>query len=274
MTSQGVVYVDETVDLYRDMRLPRNWSIHFEPEWGSLQASMSWCLDAYPAATQYGWLADDTRPRTKGWDKLLEQEADAWCLSYARDLWLSELEHTRLELEDGANLSSGLCWGGDLVRAVGWWALPGVRQAFIDVAWCRIVQPLGLARYTPRVVVEHLNYRTGKRAKDAVDDWSRSGEDYIQADIDAGYAWLGSDDFIDTIKRIEPTARTVPPSEHSIAQAVQRFRDAYANTRWKPGMSGAALTRALDDFAQSGRGERLAESLRAYANTQPPGVAA
>lgn len=274
MTSPGCVYVDETVDDYQDIKLPRNWTIHYARQWGSLQASLQWCLKRYPDATAYGWLADDVRPRTPGWDTLLEREAGDWCLSYARDLWLSEAENTRLELEEGSNISSGLCWGGKLVRAVGWWALPGVRQAFIDVAWCRIVQPLNLARYTPDVTVEHLNYRTGKRERDAVDDWTRKGVDYIQADIDTGYAWLSSEDFVDTIRRIAPTARMVPPSDRNIAVAVQRLRDAYANTHWKPGMSAAALVRAIEAFNQSGRGERLAQLLHTHADPQPAGVAA
>lgn len=269
MTSPGVVYVDETVDMYRNIRLPKNWTIHYEPEWGSLQASMSWCFNEYPDATQYGWLADDVRPRTRGWDKILESEAGDWCLSYARDLWLSEAEWTRLELEDGANISSGLCWGGNLVRAVGWWALPGVRQAFIDVAWCRIVQPLNLSRYTPCVVVEHLNYRTGKRERDDVDDWVRGGVDYIQDDIDHGYQWLASGEYEDIIRRLAPTARFVPPSDLNVARAVQAVRDAYVNTYWKPGMSGAALMRALQEFNGSGRGERLAEILHSHANEGP-----
>ena len=269
MTSPGVVYVDETVDMYRNLRLPKNWRIHFEPKWGSLQASMSWCYREYPDASQYGWLADDVRPRTPGWDRLLEHEAGDWCLSYARDLWLSEKDYTRLELEDGANLSSGLCWGGNLVRAVGWWALPGVRQAFIDVAWCRIVQPLRLARYVPDVVVEHLNYRTGKRERDEVDDWSRAGVDYIQDDIDRGYAWLASDDYVDVIRRLAPTARFVPPSDRDVALAVQRLRDAYANAHWKPGMTAAALVRVLDNFNRTGRGEQLAEILRSNSVAGP-----
>jgi hypothetical protein len=47
-----------------DLRLPKNWSIHYEEQWGSLQASLQWTLRQYPDATQYGWLADDTYPRT------------------------------------------------------------------------------------------------------------------------------------------------------------------------------------------------------------------
>lgn len=75
MTARGVVYIDQDTGLYEGLRLPHNWTVHRELRWLSLQGSMSWCLREYPDATQYGWLADDVRPRTKGWDTALEQAA-------------------------------------------------------------------------------------------------------------------------------------------------------------------------------------------------------
>lgn len=274
MTSPGVVYVDETVDEYRNIRLPKNWRIHYESEWGSLQASMSWCYKNYPDASQYGWLADDTRPRTQGWDKLLEAAAGDWCLSYARDMWLSESPRLLAELEDGTNLSSGLCWGGKLVRTVGWWALPGVRQAFIDVAWCRLVEPHNLHRYMGHVTVEHLNWRTGKRPADAVDDWSRDGDDYIDRDIAAGYEFLSSWEFLKILRRLRGVVPRQPITDRQVARAVQKLRDDYADSHWRPGMSGQALTRHLENFDASGRGQELAAILAADADTGQAGVAA
>lgn len=202
MTSPGVLYVDETVNLYRDLRLPGNWTIHTEAEWGSLQASMTWVFERYPDASQYGWLADDTRPRTKRWDSKLEQAAGDWGLAYANDDWHSNTPIERSRLEQGHNLSSGLCWGGDLVRCVGWWALPGVRQAGIDTAWTELVRPLGLHRYQPDIVVEHLNWRTGKRPKDQGDSWQRAGDDYIERDIASRDAWVRSADYRAVLSRL------------------------------------------------------------------------
>lgn len=274
MTSPGVVYVDETVKDYQDIRLPANWTIHYEPEWGSLQASMSWCFQQYPEATHYGWLADDVRPRSMGWDASLEAMAGEWCLSYARDLWLSENPSRLAELEDGTNLSSGLCWGGELVRTVGWWALPGVRQAFIDVAWCRIIEPLSLQRYAGHVTVEHLNYRTGKRPMDAVDEWSRAGDNYIERDIDIGYGWLASPEYAEVLRRLKAAPTQVAPSDLQVRRAaeraVQRARDDYANAHWKPGRSGSSLTRVLQEFDASGRGAQIAAILGVDADEGPP----
>lgn len=204
MRSRGVVYVDETVDEYRNLRLPKNWTIHCEPEWGSLQASLQWCFRNYPDADQYGWLADDTYPRTKGWDKDLEAAAGRWKLSYCNDLWISQSGGTHEEhLHKGLNLSSGLCWGGDLVRTVGWWALPGVIQAGIDTAWVDIVHPLGLYRYLPDTIVEHKNWRTGKRPYDDVDRWERAGVgDYISDDCAVKNEWVLSADYRNILRRV------------------------------------------------------------------------
>src|SRR5690606_20587427 len=167
MTSLGVLFVDTTVDEYAGIRLPPNWTVHYCPEGGSLTASMQWAFKEYPSERHYGWLADDVRPRTQGWDKLLEEAAGDWDFACANDLWLGG----GTLIQQGRDMTSGLCWGGELVRAVGWWGFPEVIQAGIDTAWVRIIAALGSYRYLPDVIVEHLNWRTGKRDKDDTDAW-------------------------------------------------------------------------------------------------------
>ena len=207
MTSQGVVYVDETVDEYRKLRLPKNWTVHHEPEWGSLQASMQWCLRQFPDATRYGWLADDTVPRTKHWDRKLEAAAGDHGFAQAHDNWRS-LSGTAEDLfVKGLDMSAGLCWGGNLVRAVGWWALPGVTQAGIDTAWCDIIHPLGVCRYLRDVVVEHRNWRTGLRPFDPVDSWERDGVDYISADLATKDRWVADGEHLRAVERVREAIR-------------------------------------------------------------------
>ena len=222
MTSPGVVYVDEDDGSYDRLRLPRNWSIHREPRWLSLQGSMQWCYQRFPDATQYGWLADDTRPRTRGWDKQLEAAAGEWRLAYANDLWYSLNPGEREQLERGHNLSSGLCWGGELVRAVGWWALPGVIQAGIDTAWTDLVRPLGLHCYRHDIVVEHLNWRTKKRPYDDTDLWERpDAGDYIDKDLVAKDRWFRSVEYRNLISVL---ASAAPLTESEIGKALAQSR--------------------------------------------------
>jgi len=187
MTSHGLVYVDGTVNEYENIRLPANWVMHREPEWGSIAASMRYCLQQYPDASQYGWLADDNIPKTPRWDKTLEAGARDWYISCARDLWISETGWRHPT--GGSCFTSGLCWGGKLIRAVGWWSLPGVRQGGIDGAWNDLAGLCGLTRYTPRVVVEHLTWKLGKREKDETDNWVKDGQTYIANDLALYEEW-------------------------------------------------------------------------------------
>lgn len=196
MRSRGVVYVDETVDQYEGLRLPSNWTMHLEPVWGSIGASMRWCFAKYPRASRYGWLADDTVPRTDGWDASLERAAGRWGLACARDGYLSEDPNWRAFLESGEDLSAGLCWGGDLVRAVGWWAPPWLTQAGIDTTWTALTSPLGLGTYVEDVTVEHKNWRTGKRHRDAGDEWDRGDDPYVARDLGAYEHWRAAEDYL------------------------------------------------------------------------------
>lgn len=191
MTSRGLVYVDETVDEYADLRLPANWRIHRERKWGSIAASMRYCLKRYPNATQYGWLADDNIPQTPAWDVALEEAAADWNISCARDLWISE--NGCRNITGGPCFTSGLCWGGKLIRSVGWWSLPGVRQGGIDAAWNDLAGMLGLTRYLPDVVIEHLTWKLKKRSKDETDEWTKKGITYIASDLEEYEKWFIAD---------------------------------------------------------------------------------
>lgn len=188
MTSRGLVYVDETFDEYENLRLPSNWRIHRSRKWGSIAASMRYCQKRYPDATQYGWLADDNIPKTPAWDKRLEEAAGDWYISCARDLWMSE-KHWR-HPTGGPIFTAALCWGAKLIEAVGWWALPGVRQGGIDGAWNDLSGFCGLTRYLDDVVVEHKNWQTKKREWDETDKSEKHGEAYIEADLARYYQWV------------------------------------------------------------------------------------
>lgn len=210
MTSPGVVYVDETVDEYQNIVLPANWTIHYAKRWGGIGAAMRWAFKKWPNATQYGWLADDTFPRTNQWDRQLEKAAGAWRLVYGVDRYISANRSLADSLDRGSDLGAPLCWGGELVRTVGWWALPGVKQAGIDTAWVALVQPLRLFHYVRHVHADHDNYRTGRRPKDHTDSWERNGVNFIEKDICVRNRWVASPDFAETLERLRVTAGVWP----------------------------------------------------------------
>lgn len=199
MTSFGIVYVDETrPGEYDGLVAADNWTVVVQRL--DMADTMRDAFASYPNERSYGWISDDVIPLTPHWDAELESAAGDWCLSDCQDMWLAK---------DGGvqALTGAFCWGGELVRTVGWWALPGVRQAGVDDAWVSLLRYLNLRRYRPDVVVEHLNWHNGKRPKDATDDWVRDGVKYVVNDLEVSKMWTNSDDFRETFRRVAVTIK-------------------------------------------------------------------
>lgn len=142
-----------------------------------LGARMNWLLAAYASEPFYGWLADDFRPRTRNWDRDLSTAARPNYIAYCNDWWKGPENNNRGVWVQ--HITSAFAIGGDLVRAVGWFAPPGLRQAGIDSVWNRIGRTNGLMRYLKDTVVEHLHWKNGKRAPDAIDNLERRPPDYV-----------------------------------------------------------------------------------------------
>ena len=202
MTSPGVVYIDGDEDgLYDDIKVPGNWTVH-RADHAGLSEALRWCLRTFPNEQSYGWLADDMLPGTSEWDKKLEQAAGSRCMSQADDRW-SFVRDPR-SARNGIEPTAGQCWGGDLIRAVGWWALPGTFQAGTDVAWARLVHRLGRMRFCDDVVVEHRHWRRGVRKRDRLDTdmHDANGHPHTEQDLERLWGWLGSREFVIAVQRV------------------------------------------------------------------------
>jgi hypothetical protein len=207
MTSRGVFYVDGNErGLYDDVVLPPNWTLHIA-EHAGLSAALDWCLATYPDESNYGWLADDMCPMTPGWDWTLEQAAGECFMSQARDDWVFNMWPE--QAANGSEPTAGHCWGGKLMRAVGWWALPGTVQAGTDVAWARLVYDSERMRFCDTVTVEHRQWRTGKRPRDKLDtDMNDSnGHAHTERDLELLFAWLRGPDYNRAQRRIGRACR-------------------------------------------------------------------
>jgi len=175
MTSDGLLIIDTRAGSYPYLHIPDNWSVIRGPL--DMADAMRIAFMLYKNDKQFGWLADDLRPRTQNWDKLLEKEAGDWLLVHCNDLWIANSVSDRAR-----SLCGAFCWGGELVRTVGWWALPDVRQAGIDDAWIDITHP-DYRKYIDEIVVEHIQHKNGKRPKDDTDNWVRDDINYINQDF-------------------------------------------------------------------------------------------
>lgn len=118
----------------------------------------------YPDLPWYGFIADDVVPLTKDWDRKLIETA-------GRD---------GMAVPSGGESNGGcphFVLGGELVRSIGWLALPGLDRLYIDTAWKHIAERLGVLRYCPEVVLEHRHFSNKKALFDCTYRKKRKAQD-------------------------------------------------------------------------------------------------
>lgn len=201
MTSPAILLIDERGGEYPPMRYSSNWlEVRMKVD---MADAMQWAFTTNPTASFYGWVADDMIPRTQQWDRELIMTAGEWYMAHCNDLDLA----LNPNIMEGV-LSGAMCWGGNLVRTVGWWALPGVQQGGIDDAWIHMFKRLfNLKRYREDVVVEHFHYNNGKRDVDKTDDRIRDGIEYINNDLATFSRWRASSSPVDLVLKVRHAMR-------------------------------------------------------------------
>jgi hypothetical protein len=106
-----------------------------------------------PAAI--GFMGDDHRPRTKGWDRAYLDALDAKPgIVYGNDLI------------QGANLPTQCAISVEVVRALGHMAPPVLTHLYVDNYWRDLGRAAGCLTYLPDVIIEHLHPLVGKAAMD------------------------------------------------------------------------------------------------------------
>jgi hypothetical protein len=156
-STPGMVIVNgyEGISQYARMKLPPNWQIIFSPVNLGLCGAMQLHFLNYSSEPFYGLICDDEYVFTPGWDKTLINAAGRFGIAHGNDGWQSE---TRLH--------TYATFGGDLIRTVGWWALPNLWHWFFDDIWELIAKDFELKRYCRDVKTEHKHYKSGKAEKD------------------------------------------------------------------------------------------------------------
>lgn len=125
-----------------------------------------------------GFMGDDHRPRTPGWDKAFVTELQrlGTGMVYGNDLLRSQ------------DLPTAVAMTSDMVRALGWMVPPGLVHLFIDNAWLALGRTLGAITYLPDVVIEHMHPAAGKADTDDGYIECNSGPQ-VEADRTAYLAW-------------------------------------------------------------------------------------
>jgi hypothetical protein len=101
-----------------------------------------------------GFMGDDHRPRTRGWDTAYTAELENHLFVYGNDLL------------QGANLPTQVAMQSSVVQTLGYMCPPGLVHMFLDDAWKAWGYGSESIAYLPDVVVEHLHPAAGKAVTD------------------------------------------------------------------------------------------------------------
>jgi hypothetical protein len=126
-----------------------------------------------------GWAADDQLVRTQGWDDAI---LDAFTDPKVGMVQTNDLHY-------GPDKAANIFVRADIVRSLGYLALPTVNHLYVDDAWVMLGKLSESLRYLEHVVIEHMHpvYNKGEW-----DDQYRSSNDpsMYQHDYDAYVQWL------------------------------------------------------------------------------------
>jgi hypothetical protein len=126
---------------------------------------LNWYAPLFAARHPYvGFMGDDHRPRTKGWDEELTLALDRPGVAYGNDLFQQQ------------NLPTACVISSELVLALGYMCPPPCHHLFLDDFWKLLGATAGNLAYLPDVVVEHCHPGAGKAEWDAGYTYSMSIE--------------------------------------------------------------------------------------------------
>ena len=140
-----------------------------------------------------GFIGDDSRLETPGWDvqveRALERPGFCWAMDGTSERpWPSTVFVSR-----------------EIVKALGWLALPDLRRGFFDVVWVHLAQETGTARPLPDVLIRHDNSAGDPDSASFIPE-RRVPPEVIKADERAFWAWRNGPAFADDCRKVRLAA--------------------------------------------------------------------
>ena len=152
------VSIDAADDSYNGVQLPSHWKRVTVPAGTCLGGIYKLVTDAYPNCEFYAMIGDDVIPETMHWDIALKENCLPDKIAWGAD-----------SIQDD-KLPTHPFIGGELVRKLGWFAAPPMKQFFVDNVWKHLADTLGCGVYLPDVKMKHCHYLNGERPRDRTDD--------------------------------------------------------------------------------------------------------
>jgi len=147
---------DPNLESYKteSARLSVEWAIQ---DGHNLITGLNFGYRAVSDAFAVGFMGDDHRPITVGWDtEYLKALADLGTgIVYGNDLLQGEALPTQVAMT------------ADIPRAVGFFAPPGLVHLYCDDYWKALGEGAGCLKYLPCVTVRHIHPATGEIEWDA-----------------------------------------------------------------------------------------------------------
>jgi len=155
-TAQLVFAVDEddpTCGEYHEAQFPYPRTTHTFSAPSTMVSTLNRAAALYAdKAVAIGFLGDDHRPRTSGWDRLYVEAL--------RELGTGIVYGN--DLLQGERIPTQVAMTSDIVRVLGHMAPPPLTHLYVDNYWRDLGEAAGCLRYLPDVVVEHMHPVAGK----------------------------------------------------------------------------------------------------------------
>jgi hypothetical protein len=158
--TSGILFIvgteDPKLERYKQ-KIPYNHLITF-PERGLVKALNYAVSCGYAESYEaLGFMGDDHRPRTYGWDKsyldsLREMGAG---YVYGNDLLMGERIPTQVAISSS------------IIKCLGFFGPPGFTHLNVDLTWKDMGEALGCIKYLPDVIIEHMHPAAGKAVNDS-----------------------------------------------------------------------------------------------------------
>jgi hypothetical protein len=185
-----VDFDDDYKDQYiADSKIDSRYSLQVGPRRrlnGSLNAA---AVVNAPHYDYLGFMGDDHRPRTQGWDtKLVQSIGDSPGVSYGNDLF------------QGERLPTSVILSSKIVKVLGYMAPPEFIHMYLDNTWKEWGLGLGNINYLPDVIIEHL-HPVANKAK--LDTGYVEAESFMIADRLAWEKYVSSGKLAQDIKKVK-----------------------------------------------------------------------
>lgn len=165
VSTPGLVIVNgpQQREVYERLRLPSNWEIHHLPSNVGVCSALNLAFRFHPSEPWYGLVCDDEHVLTSGFDRILIEAAGSWNIAHGDDGWKSK-----------DRIWTYVVCGGELLRTLGWWSLPGLFHTYHDDVQEVIAKELGLKRWCRDVHTKHVHWEQGQAVDDATYQLGRS----------------------------------------------------------------------------------------------------